>query len=136
LRDTTFIEPSTDLVLNLGDIVLARIFFACIATGIFVMPGSAFAADPLLLSIHDNRFEPELLAVPGGLKLKLVIRNPGDLPAEFESTDLSREVIVPAHGETAIYIGPLDPGSYRFFNDFNREMQGTIVAKPAAGKEN
>ena len=116
--------------------MLARIFFACIATGIFVMPGSAFAADPLLLSIHDSRFEPELLAVPAGVKLKLVIRNLGDLPAEFESTDLSREVIVRGHGEVAVYIGPLDPGSYRFFNDFNREMQGTIVAKPASNQEN
>jgi hypothetical protein len=115
--------------------VLYHLFFACIATGILVMPGSAFAADPLLLSIHDSRFEPELLAIPAGVKLKLVIRNPGDLPIEFESTDLSREVIVRGHGETTIFIGPLDPGSYRFFNDFNREMQGTIVAKPAAGKE-
>lgn len=115
--------------------MLARILFACIAAGIFVMPGSAFAADPLLLSIHDNRFEPQLLAVPAGVKLKLVVRNQGDLPAEFESTDLSREVIVRGHGEATIYIGPLDPGSYRFFNDFNREMQGTIVAKSAAGKE-
>ena len=115
--------------------MLTRLFFSFIATGILVMPGSAFAADPLLLSIQDNRFEPELLAVPAGVKLKLVIRNPGDLPVEFESTDLSREVIVRGHGEATIYVGPLDPGSYRFFNDFNREMQGTIVAKPDAGKE-
>jgi hypothetical protein len=115
--------------------VLDRIFFACIATGIFLISGSAFAADPLLLSIHDSRFEPELLAVPAGVKLKLVIRNPGDLPVEFESTDLSREVIVRGHGEVTIYIGPLDQGSYRFFNDFNREMQGTIVAKPASNQE-
>ncbi|MGA7596069.1 MAG: cupredoxin domain-containing protein [Gallionella sp.] len=100
------------------------------------MPVSAFAADPLLLSIHDNRFEPELLSVPAGVKLKLVIRNPGDLPIEFESSDLSREVIVRGHGEVDIYIGPMDPGTYHFFNDFNHEMQGTIVAKPAVNKEN
>ncbi len=116
--------------------MLTRIFFACVATGIFVMPGAAFAADLLQLSIHDNRFEPDMLAVPAGVKVKLVIRNTGELPAEFESTDLSREVIVRGHGEVEIYIGPLDPGSYHFFNDFNHDMQGTILAKPAVNREN
>ncbi|MCG6933844.1 MAG: cupredoxin domain-containing protein [Gallionella sp.] len=116
--------------------MLDRIFFACFAAGIFFISVSAFAADPLMLSIRGSRFEPELLAVPAGVKLKLVIRNPGNLPVEFESTDLSREVIVRGQGETEIYIGPLDPGNYRFFNDFNRDMQGTIVAKPASNKEN
>lgn len=48
---------------------------------------------------------------------------------EFESTDMSREVIVPAHAQTTIFIGPLDPGSYRFLNDFNHQMEGTVVVK-------
>lgn len=116
--------------------MLTRIFFACIATGIFVMPGSAFAADPLVLAIHDDQFEPKQLVLPSGIKLELVIRNLGALPAEFESSDLSREVIVRGHGEVNIFIGPLDPGSYHFFNDFNHDMQGIIVAKPAVNREN
>ena len=42
------------------------------------------------------------------------------------------------HGQAIVYIGPLKAGSYNFFNDFNRSMQGTIVVKPAAdtGKKN
>lgn len=115
----------------------ARIFSTCILVMTFVIPGPAFAADPApVLSIHDSRFEPKLLALPSGVKLKLVIRNLDGLPAEFESSDLSREVVVPGHGEVTIYVGPLDPGNYRFFNDFNHEMQGTMVAAPAAKKEN
>jgi len=116
--------------------LLIRLFAACITAGIFAIPGAAFAAGTVVLSIHDNQFEPNQLVLPAGTKLQLVIRNLDALPAEFESTDLSREVIVRGHGEVKIYIGPMDPGTYHFFNDFNHEMQGTIVAKPAVDKEN
>jgi hypothetical protein len=117
--------------------VSARLLLTYILAGIFTIPDFAFAADPLpVLAIHDNQFEPKQLSVPAGVKVKLVIRNLDGLPAEFESYDLSREVVVPGHGEVAIFIGPLDPGSYQFFNDFNHEMHGTIVVKPAGNKEN
>ncbi len=119
-----------------GGAVLARFFLTYIVAGIFAIPGFAFAADPLVLAIHDNQFEPKQLALPAGVKVKLVIRNLDGIPAEFESSDLSREVIVRGHGEVTIYIGPLDPGNYQFFNDFNHEMQGTIVVQPAVNKEN
>ena len=103
-----------------------------ILAGVFSISSSAPAAEssPVILVIHDNRFEPEQLALPTGVKLKLLIRNLDEIPAEFESFDLSREVIVPGHGEVTIYVGPLEPGSYQFFNDFNHEMRGSIVAKP------
>ena len=114
----------------------ARSFLTCIVATILAMPGFSFAADPQLLAIHDDQFEPKQLVIPAGIKLELVIRNLGAMPAEFESPDLSREVIVRGHGEVKIFIGPLDPGSYHFFNDFNHDMQGTIVAKPAVNKGN
>ena len=115
----------------------ARIFSTCILAATFTFPGVVFAGDPaLILSIHDRQFEPKQLALPSGIKHKLVIRNLDELPAEFESSDLSREVVVPGHGEVTIYVGPLDPGHYQFFNDFNHEMQGTIVVAPAIKKVN
>ncbi len=116
--------------------MLTRISLIAILAGIFAIPGFAFAADPLVLAIHDKQFEPNQLSIPSGIKVKLVIRNQDGIPAEFESSDLSREIIVPGHGEATIFVGPLEPGSYQFFNDFNHEMQGTIVAKPAVTKEN
>jgi hypothetical protein len=104
-----------------------------ILAGLFAICNLAFAADesPAILVIHNQQFDPNKLTLPAGTKIKIVIRNLDDLPAEFESSDLSREVIVAGHGEVTIYIGPLEPGNYQFFNDFNHEMQGTIVAKPA-----
>jgi len=107
-----------------------RFMLAVALPGAFALSGFALAADPLpVLVIHGQQFEPRELALLAGTKLKLVIRNRDALPAEFESYDLSREVLVPANGEVTIYVGPLEPGRYQFFNDFNRAMQGTVVAK-------
>jgi hypothetical protein len=93
-------------------------------------------ADEYRLMIKDHKFQPAEFTIPSGIKIKLKVDNQDSIPVEFESTDLSREVIVPGKGEVTIYVGPLSQGSYRFFNDFNREMQGVIMAKPAVGKEN
>ena len=110
--------------------MLFRSLLAVGLSGAFALSCPALAAESLpVLVIHGQQFEPGELALPAGTKLKLVIRNQDPLPAEFESSDLSREVLVPANGEVTIYVGPLEPGRYQFFNDFNRAMQGTVVAK-------
>ncbi|MBI1174978.1 MAG: cupredoxin domain-containing protein [Sideroxydans sp.] len=97
------------------------------------MPAGAAELSPLLV-IHDRQFEPNALAFPAGVRIKLLVRNLDSMPAEFESYDMSREVVVPGHGEVTIYIGPLEPGSYEFFNDFNHEMRGSVVVKPDDAK--
>ena len=67
------------------------------------------------------------------LQVKLLIHNQDSLPAEFESYDLSREVVVPGHSSVTVYIGPLSPGRYNFFNDFNHAAQGwVVVAAPVS----
>lgn len=111
--------------------------FATLAAGVLTVAAQAYAADaapaqPPVLVLHNGQFEPKELVIPGGVKVKLIVRNMDDAPAEFESYDLSREIIVSGHGEAAVYVGPLQPGSYQFFNDFNRAMQGMIVVKPEA----
>lgn len=94
---------------------------------------AAQSAGSLMLLIKGQAFAPREITVPAGEKVELLIQNQDDLPAEFESYDLSREVVVPAHGQVKVYIGPLDPGRYRFFNDFHQESDGFVVAT-AAGK--
>ena len=90
--------------------------------------GPARAAEPLQVLIQGQAFQPREIQVPAGEKVELVIVNQDDLPAEFESYDLSREIVVPAHGQVKVYIGPLDPGRYRFFNDFHQSSEGWVVA--------
>jgi plastocyanin len=103
-------------------------------TALFLTPmlltvvGLASGAEPVQIEIRGQAFTPAEIEVPAGEKVELIIRNSDDLPAEFESYDLSREIVVPAHGQVKVYIGPLDAGRYRFFNDFHQESQGWVVA--------
>ncbi|MDA8224388.1 MAG: cupredoxin domain-containing protein [Betaproteobacteria bacterium] len=111
-----------------------------ILTGIItflLLTGPCLAAEPpvLQLTIHDQQFSPSQFMVPAGVRIRMQIDNQDALPAEFESYDLSREVIVAGKGSTSLYIGPLKPGSYGFFNDFNHAMQGRIVAQPGTNPE-
>ncbi len=88
----------------------------------------AWADTPTVeLVIHNQQFTAQELPVPAHLKIKLLITNQDSLPAEFESYDLSREVVVPGHSTVTVYIGPLAPGRYNFFNDFNHAAQGWVV---------
>src|SRR5690348_7254378 len=94
---------------------------------LLLLSATGVAADPLQLVIKDQGFQPQEISVPAGQKVELVIVNQDALPAEFESYDLSREIVIPAHGQVKVYIGPLDPGRYRFFNDFHQASQGWVV---------
>lgn len=95
----------------------------------------AIAAPPQIkLQIKNRGFEPAELTVPAKTKVKLLIHNADAFPAEFESYDLSREVVVPGGGDVTVYIGPLDAGHYGFFNDFHPSSKGTVIAAEGAAK--
>jgi len=102
-------------------------FAASVLLGLTALSASADAPGPVQIDIKAQAFAPAEIHLPAGVKVQLNIVNGDDLPAEFESTDLSREIVVPAHGQVKVYIGPLDPGRYRFFNDFHQESEGWVV---------
>ena len=81
------------------------------------------------LTLGDSSFSPNTLAVPSGVKIRLTVRNARKVPAEFESNDLNREKVIAPGTSAVVYIGPLQPGSYSIFDDFNASTRGTIVAK-------
>lgn len=90
----------------------------------------ATAADGLTLSIKGKSFEPNELVVPAGQKITLTVKNLNTTPSEFESSDLNREKVVTGGNAITVFIGPLRPGSYEFFDDFNADTpHGHIVAK-------
>jgi high-affinity iron transporter len=90
----------------------------------------ARADDPPVLVFHNHRFEPARIEVPAHQKFKLQVKNTDDTADEFESVDLNREKLV-APGQTiTVFLGPLDPGEYKFFGDFHQDTaQGVMVAK-------
>ncbi|HEU0061904.1 MAG TPA: cupredoxin domain-containing protein [Hyphomicrobiaceae bacterium] len=81
------------------------------------------------VTIHDDRFEPSTLNVKAGVKFQLRVKNARKVAAEFESAELNREKVVPPGQSAVIYIGPLAPGSYPFFDDFHQSTRGRLVAK-------
>ena len=104
----------------------ALLFVAAVA----VAP--AFAADPpaFELILKDHKFAPAELTVPAGQRIKLTVKNQDTTSAEFESHDFKAEKVVPGSGEVVLFIGPLKPGSYKFFDDFHeKETRGIIIAK-------
>jgi high-affinity iron transporter len=88
------------------------------------------ASDSPVLVFKNHRFYPDHLAVPAGTKIRLLVENTDDTADEFESVDLNREKLVAAGGKATVFLGPLDPGSYKFFGDFHHDTaQGVIEAK-------
>jgi plastocyanin len=98
---------------------------------VLTLPGTGLAAVlSQSIAIHNHQFIPARLELPPGIKVKLTITNEDALPAEFESVDLSREIIVPVNQAVTVFVGPLGVGQYEFFNDFNPAMRGQIIVKP------
>lgn len=105
---------------------------ALLTLALVLAPGTgARAQQPAyMLVIKDHRFEPTEIAIPAGQKIALTVKNNDPTPEEFESTELRREKVVPGGEEIIVYIGPLRPGKYEFFGDFNPQTaRGHIVAK-------
>jgi len=90
----------------------------------------ALADDPSVsIVLKNNQFVPSEVQIPAGVKVKLVVRNDNPTPSEFESTEFHREKIVSPCQEITVFVGPLDPGSYEFFDDFHPETRGHLVVK-------
>jgi hypothetical protein len=90
----------------------------------------ALADDPpIALAIRDRQFVPREITIPAGKKVELKVRNEQAVPAEFESTSLHRERVVPAGGTVSVFIGPLSAGRYEFFDDFHPETRGFVIVK-------
>ena len=99
---------------------------------LFLCGAVAVADEPeLRIVIQGHRFVPPEIRVPTGKRLKLVVENQDATPEEFESYALNREKIVAPAGRSIIYVGPLDPGRYEFFGDFNPDTaRGWLGAVP------
>jgi plastocyanin len=95
--------------------------------------GAATASALPVLILKHQAFEPQTLTIPAGQQIRILVRNEDALPAEFESSDLSREKVIPGGTALPVYIGPLNPGRYQFFNDFHPSSTGTIVVVQPEG---
>lgn len=91
----------------------------------------ASAAPPVFeLDIRDHLFYPDELVIPSGVKVKLIVNNNDPTPEEFESYELNREKVIMGGRKATLFIGPLKPGEYPFFGEFNPQTaQGKVIAE-------
>jgi len=100
------------------------------ALALMVSLASSAAAQPEIpLTIEKNLFQPAEVKVKANTPFVLVITNKNPKAAEFESKDLRVEKVVPAGKTVNVRIRALKPGSYAFFDDFNRQTTGRLVAE-------
>ncbi len=90
---------------------------------------SAAGMPEFSLTIQNHRFEPATLKVPAGTKFKVRVTNKDSTPSEFESNEFNREKIVPPNSTVTVFIGPLDKGTYKFYDDFNRAATGVLIVE-------
>jgi len=82
-----------------------------------------------LVEMKDGALIPAELVVPEKTKFRIVVRNIGNKPAEFESNQLRQEKVLFMGAETSVIIIPLDAGSYDYFDDFAPKTLGKIIVK-------
>jgi len=79
------------------------------------------------LVIKDHKFQPTHLTAPADTKFKLLVSNQDATPSEFESNDFNREKIVLPGNTITVFVGPLDKGSYKFFDDFHQDTGNGVL---------
>ena len=95
-----------------------------------ITPFAQAAQDEVNLVIRNHQFVPAEVVVPANQRVKLNVHNQDGTPEEFESHSLNREKLIPAGAKAVIYVGPLKPGRYDFFGEFNpTSAKGVIVAE-------
>lgn len=108
-----------------------KIKSTCLAAlmGLGLMPAWA-AGNEFALAIRNHRFEPAEIRVPANQKVKLIVHNQDATAEEFESHELNREKVIPGGAKANIFIGPLQPGRYPFFGEFNEKTaRGVLIAE-------
>jgi len=109
---------------------LSTTIAASVALAALAVSAAQAAAPEFTLVIKDHKFTPTELAVPAGQKIRLVVENQDPTPEEFESYTLNREKVVAGNGRIVLFVGPLEPGKYEYFGEFNQATaRGWLVAR-------
>ena len=108
---------------------LARIAAALFAT---FLAATVFAQDVPVFKLvaRDGKFEPAVLEVPAGKRVKVEVSNQNKKAIEFESKDLKQEKVIAPGASATFTLNPLKPGEYKFMDEFQQSTgQGKVVAK-------
>lgn len=91
-------------------------------------PHAARAEEPTFQVVFENgKIAPLRIEVPAKTRIRLELINKGDSPAEFESKPLRLEKVLAPHSQSVLVIRTLDPGEYKFFDDFHPDAPPAVV---------
>lgn len=106
---------------------LAALFAALL--GMTAHDARADDAVSISLTIKNHLFDPAETHAPANKQIVFHVKNLNDIVSEFESSDLHFEKIVPAGSEGVVYVHPLKPGRYNYYDDFHHATQGYLVVQ-------
>jgi hypothetical protein len=97
-----------------------------------VVSAYALASDMFVVEIklENHQFIPDVVRVPEGVKIKLVVDNLDSSIEEFDSPALKREKILRSNTKTNIILAPLRKGRYDFVGEFHADTaKGTLIVE-------
>lgn len=110
--------------------VLSILAAGALTTGVGDPTARADELPTFVTTIKDHVFSPAEIEIPKDMKVVLLVRNDDSTAEEFESLSLNREKVISGGSVGRIFLGPLSPGRYDFFGDFNpKTAVGAIVVK-------
>lgn len=106
---------------------------ALLGAGLFApAPATASELKTYDMELKDGVITPQTLEVEAGTTFKIVVRNTGTTPAEFESLRLRKEKVLGPGVTSFVVIRRLSPGTYKFYDEFHMDQEsanGVIIAK-------
>lgn len=79
---------------------------------------------------RDGQLFPSRLDVPVGQRIKLVVRNQGKGPIEFENLNMRVEKVLAPGASSFVVLPKLKPGEYEFIDEFHMDTgRMWVVAK-------
>ncbi len=79
--------------------------------------------------VKDKKFEPAEAKAPANARIVIRVMNKDAVAMEFESKSLKVEKVIPPNSEGMVRVGPLKPGKYDFFDDFNLSNRGMLIVE-------
>jgi plastocyanin domain-containing protein len=87
-------------------------------------------AQDFTITIKNHRFTPAEIKVPANKRVQITVVNDDPTPEEFESREMKVEKVIPGKSKGVVRIGPLAPGRYPFFGEFNEATaKGVVIAE-------
>jgi plastocyanin domain-containing protein len=108
-----------------------RTFLILVSTvAAMVLAPASLRAKDVTITIKNHRFTPSEVKVPANKRVQITVVNDDPTPEEFESHEMKVEKVIPGKSKGVVRIGPLAPGRYPFFGEFNQATaKGVVIAE-------